>query len=216
MRLGHAFAQPELLAQALTHSSAVNEQGGSSNERLEFLGDAVLGLVVAQRLFSQFPGAPEGVLSRLRASVINEAALAAVARGLGLGAQLVLGRGEERDGGRDKDALLADAVEALFGAVYLDAGMAAATTMIERLLAASLAALSAASTRDAKTQLQERVQASERCTPAYELVSQEGPPHARVFVVAVSWHGREHGRGAGKSKKAAEHAAAIAALATLT
>lgn len=210
--LDYAFAQPALLIQALTHTSSTNETGVASNERLEFLGDAVLDLAVAQWLLVHFPEASEGTLSKLRARVVNEQALAAIARKLGLGAHISLGRGEERDGGRDKDVVLADALEALLGAVYLDGGLAAAGLVIDRLFSESLAALSGDIVRDAKTELQELVQARFRTTPAYELVSQDGPSHARTFVVRVMWSQTEHGRGAGKSKKAAETAAAQAAL----
>lgn len=211
--VGHVFATPGLLIQALTHTSATNETGQPSNERLEFLGDAVLDLVVAQWLYSAFPDASEGTLSKLRARVVNEAALAARARAIGLGPHLVLGRGEDRDGGREKDMVLADALEAVLGAAYLDAGLTAAAALVDAWFGGELAALSLAHARDPKSALQEWVQRHFRATPTYALVSQAGPVHARVFVVAVSWQGTVRGTGQGATKKAAEMAAAAQALA---
>ncbi len=220
-RIGHRFADAGLLARALTHRSFANEQGGgetpgSHNERLEFLGDAVLDLAVTHLLLERLPEAAEGELSRLRAAVVSERALAALARRLDLGRHLRLGRGEERTGGRDKPSILADAFEALVGAVYLDAGWPAAFALVRAHLQGpiDLAARGEAEP-DYKTRLQELVQQRFRIAPRYSLLSAEGPDHARTFEVELALGDTVVGRGRGASKKEAEQRAAAEALVAL-
>lgn len=215
-RLGYTFRHPDLLLRALTHRSWVAEAGamaGDQNERLEFLGDAVVQLVVSDLLLARQPDAAEGDLSRCRSQLVRQASLAAVARHLGLGDHLRLGVGEARSGGRDKESILCGAYEAVVGAVYQEAGLAAAQAVVERHLAPRLTALL---TRrrpwDAKTALQEISQERWRVLPRYELVESSGPDHDRRYRVAV-WIGeRRLGEGEGGSKKAAEKAAAADAL----
>jgi ribonuclease-3 len=220
-RIGHRFADRGLLVRALTHSSFANEASGAEgavahNERLEFLGDAVLDLAVTQLLLERLPGAPEGVLSQARAAVVSERSLAAGARGLGLGSYLRLGRGEERTGGREKPSILADAYEALLGAVYLDAGWPAALALVRAHLGGSIElAVGGQAEPDYKTRLQERVQQRFRTPPRYVLSAAEGPDHARTFEVEVTLGGAVIGRGRGASKKEAEQRAAAEALAAL-
>ena len=212
-RLGHRFARPELLERALTHTSHANEAGGQTkdNERLEFLGDAVLGLVVAEHLMQALPGASEGELTRARADRVNQRALAARARSLGLDAVLRLGRGERRQGGRAKDSILANAFEAVLGALYLDGGLEVARAFLLRELGAELRE-PAPRERDPKTALQELLQAEGREPPSYLTVAASGPPHAREFSVEVRAGATLLGVGAGGSKRAAEQAGARAAL----
>jgi ribonuclease-3 len=214
--LGRSFARRELLEEALTHRSYLNEHaqpGRGHNERLEFLGDAILGAVTAHLLMTRFPDVREGDLSMLRAQLVSELQLASIARGLGLGEWLFLGRGEEQTGGRAKPSLLADAFEALVGAMFLDAGFAEAAALIERCLAPALAQLAEPGAGDHKTRLQHLVQARLRETPKYTLLGSEGPDHGKTFEVAVLAGGRELARGTGRSKKEAEQRAAEAALA---
>jgi ribonuclease III len=212
--LGHRFSDRDLLRRAFVHKSYRNENPteGEDNERLEFLGDAVLSLVVGHLLMERRPEASEGDLSRMRAAVVNEAALARVAEGLSLGERLRLGRGEEQTGGRRKPSLLADACEALIGAIYLDGGFAAAYASCARLLDHPLTRAVETSEGDAKTRLQEWTQARVGEPPAYTLAAQEGPDHSLTFEVVVGVAGRELARGRGRSKKEAEQAAAQAAL----
>lgn len=210
-RLGHLFRDPALLAAALTHSSFANESSEPApvdNERLEFLGDAVLGLATGQRLYEDCPAAREGELSRLRAELVSAPQLAAVARGLGLGECLRLGRGEARSGGRDKDNLLADALEALIGAVFLDAGYAAAGSVVERLFAAPGGA---PARHDSKTALQELLQAR-RQRPVYRLAEMSGPDHCKSYRVEVLVEDQVLGLGEGPTKKRAGQQAARRAL----
>ncbi len=215
--LGHRFRDPTLLAEALTHRSYANERGLPGHyERLEFLGDSVLGLVAARWLFARFPRYSEGRLSRLKSQVVSTTNLARCARRLDLGAVLKLGVGEERSGGRDKPSLLADAAEAVFGALYLDAGLEVARQVIEPLLAAALEEDPDALIADAKTDLQEWVQARGWQLPEYRLVGERGPDHDKEFEVECWLEGRRVGRGEGKSKKVAEQRAAAAALDSLT
>jgi ribonuclease-3 len=214
-RLGlpEGLLNPELALQALRHGSYVGERwvaGLRSNERLEFLGDAVLGFLIARRFYELLPEAPEGDLTRLRASVVREESLAIVARQLGLGELLLLGRGEQRSGGRDNAARLADALEAVLGAVFLSCGLARAEEVLERVLA-PLFAQSGALSRDPKTELQQLFQ-SRRRVPQYQVSAVNGPAHARSYEVEVRLDGAQLGRGAGRSKKEAEQAAARAAL----
>ncbi len=215
-RLGHPFRDPALLAAALTHSSFANESREPApvdNERLEFLGDAVLGLAVGLRLFRDFPAAREGELSRLRAELVSAPRLAVVARALGLGECLRLGRGEARSGGRDKENLLADALEALIGAVFLDAGFAAAGSVVEKLFAAAVPGAEPA-LRDCKTALQELLQAR-RQRPAYRLAESSGPDHRRSYRIEVLVEEQVLGTGEGPTKKRAEQEAARRALESL-
>lgn len=206
-RLGYRFRDPALLRRALTHASARTEHGtakGPCNERLEFLGDSVLGLVVAEHLFRDRLDAAEGALTRLRAHCVSAPALAEWGERLGLRDALALGKGLDRV--RLPASVLADAVEAVLGAVYLDGGM----VPVERLVLSGLTQrLAARSAPDWKSQLQEWTQqTSEGTLPQYELVSAEGPDHAKRFVVRVLVEGVERGRGDGRSKKAAEQRAA--------
>ncbi len=213
-RLQLDFRQPALLEQALTHRSLLAEiEGLQANERLEFLGDAVLGLVIAEELFLRFPAWSEGDLSKAKATVVDELSLAALARRWALGAYMRVSRGETASGGRERRALLADAVEALIGALYLDQGLEAARAFVLREFTDPLDAVARHDFgRDFKTQLQERFQGRYQATPSYAVVEESGPPHAPTFTVAVLFDGRELGRGQGKSKKAAEQHAAQAAL----
>jgi ribonuclease-3 len=216
--LGHRFVDPRLIEEALTHKSFLNENsapGRKHNERLEFLGDAVLGLCVGHLLMERFPDVREGELSMIRAQVVNETHLADVAGQLALGEWLYLGRGEEQTGGRRKPSLLADACEALLAAVYLDGGFAAAFGVVKKLFDPRFAALEQPGKSDFKTRLQERAQAALRETPRYAVVDAHGPDHEKKFVVAVIVGGKELARGEGRSKKEAEQKAAQAALTML-
>jgi ribonuclease-3 len=210
--------RPELALQALRHGSYIHERrlAGEilgSNERLEFLGDSVLGLAVAVRCYQRFPEAAEGDLTRIRASIVNSDSLAQVARDLDLGALLLLGRGEDRTGGREKQSLLADALEAVVAAVYLSSGLEGAVAVLDRLFAPLFeAAASGTIARDFKTELQERLQGLHRGAPAYNVLDAPGPQHARIFEVEVASSGVALGRGTGRTKKEAEQAAARAAL----
>jgi ribonuclease-3 len=213
--LGYQFTRVELLERALTHRSFANESRGRTvdNEKLEFLGDAVLDLVVGHTLMDRFPNLSEGELSVTRAQVVSEAGLWEVAAELGLGAFLRLGKGEEKSGGRDKPSLLADAFEAVVAAVFLDGGFEASRDLIDRLLADRLSAIDASGFHDFKTRLQESAQAKLKETPEYRVVGEAGPDHDKTFEVAVYIKEREWARAAGKSKKAAEQrAAAMAAF----
>jgi ribonuclease-3 len=215
--LGHRFTDVQLLRDALTHRSFANEhpeRAPHDNERLEFLGDAVLTLSASTLLWERFPTAPEGELTRRRADLVCEASLATLAKELGLGRALRLGRGEERSGGRNKPRLLCCALEACIAAVYLDGGIAVASSVVQRLLDASLSA-PLLGQRDAKTRVQELVQALGEGTPRYLVVTTSGPDHAREFEVACTSNTRELGRGAGRSKTEAEQNAARAALLVL-
>ncbi|QBI18983.1 ribonuclease III [Egibacter rhizosphaerae] len=215
--LGYRFADPSLLDLALAHRSWAFEAGGEpTNERLEFLGDAVLGLVVTDRIFHQSPDSPEGRLAKARAAAVNTLTLAAVARDLGVGAQVRLGRGEEQSGGRDKDSILADTLEAIIGAAYLDAGIDAATALVRRLLDDRLDEILHSSTLfDFKTSLQERVAALQHTLPVYRL-SEDGPDHQKQFTAAVYIDDELLGEGIGRSKKEAEQQAAQVALGALS
>ena len=216
-RIGHRFRRPELLAAALTHRSAAAERPAGEtedNERLEFLGDAVLGLAAARHLAVEHPGAREGELSRLRAALVGEPALAAAARELDLGASLRLGRGEERSGGREKPSILAGALEALVGAVFLDAGWRSAYRLARAVFRGPAGqALAAGGGLDAKTRLQELCQRRWREAPKYAVVERSGPAHRPHFAVEARLGGHLLGRGEGGSRKGAEQAAAGAALA---
>lgn len=200
------------LEQALTHPSFANEQAGvADNQRLEFLGDAVLGFAVSELLFQRYPDADEGTLTRLRARLVNADALADWARAEELQSDLRLGRGAEATGLRDSTNVLADAVEALIAASFIDAGLDAARRACERVVEANLEA-ARAGLRDPKSELQERVQAVGRPAPTYQVVGTEGPAHERWFEVCALVADQEVGRGRGRSKRQAEFEAARAAL----
>jgi ribonuclease-3 len=211
-RLGVVALQPEVAVAALTHKSFVNEHRGEGlqdNERLEFLGDAVIDLAVSQRLMERFPEAREGELSKIRAAVVDEAGLAFMARELDLGTLLRLGRGEELTGGRQKSSLLADAMEAVIAALYLAGGLDPVLAVIDRFLGESFARAAAGTLdRDYKTQFQELAQSRLRATPRYRVVAEHGPDHSKIFEVELDVRGEPFGRGAGRSKKDAEQAAA--------
>ncbi len=219
VRLGLELRDRVTSLAALTHKSYVNEhrdEGGGDNERLEFLGDAVVDLLVSQRLMDRFPLASEGDLSKMRAAVVDEAGLAAMARALGLGALLRLGRGEELTGGREKASLLADAMEAVIAAVYLEHGVGPAIGLVDRFLEEAFARAAAGTLdRDWKTQLQELAQGRLRASPRYRVAAELGPDHAKVFEVELEVAGEVLGRGSGRSKKDAEQAAARMALEAL-
>jgi ribonuclease-3 len=213
--MNYAFKDAALRELALTHRSLGNENGDRrSNERLEFLGDAVIELIVSEALYTHYPELAEGELSRLRAAIVNEGALAVKARRLQLGAELRLSQGEILTGGRDKDSLLADVYEALIGAIYLDGGFAAAEPVVREEFAADVAAVKTHA-KDAKTELQEWAQKQLRVLPRYVVASESGPQHAREFRCEVMVGERVAGHGSGKSKKLAEQQAAQNALATL-
>lgn len=208
--------EPSLLDLALTHRSWAHENGGlPTNERLEFLGDSVLGLVVTEYLFRTHPSVSEGQLAKMRAATVSEPALAAVARDLGLGEFIKLGKGEALSGGRDKDSILSDGVEALIGATYLTHGLEPTRAVVERLVSRFLdTARTRGAGLDWKTSLQELSAAHALGNPAYE-VEGVGPDHERVFTARALVDGQVLGRGSGTSKKVAEHAAAEAAYATI-
>ena len=208
---------PERLERALTHRSFAYENGGlPTNERLEFLGDSVLGLIVTDTLFNEYPDLPEGQLAKLRAAVVNMRALAGVARGLRLGAYVRLGKGEEGTGGRDKSSILADTLEAVLGAVYIERGLGEADALVHRLfdpVIARSARLGAG--LDWKTSLQELTAAEELGVPEYH-VDESGPDHQKSFRASVRIGGRTYGEGEGRSKKEAEQQAAEAAWTSIT
>ncbi len=211
--LGHRFARPEYLAVALTHRSFGVD--APNNEKLEFLGDAVLALAMSDLLMTRFPDASEGELSKIRASLVNADVLARKARELDVGSALRFGKGEEKSGGREKVSILASAYEALLGAVYADGGYEAARAMVEHHFAGDIEEHLTVGLRDYKTRLQELTQRLFRETPLYTLVEESGPDHAKRFVSEIALGGRCYGRGLGRTKKAAEQAAAGEALAAL-
>jgi ribonuclease-3 len=213
--LGFVFTQEGLLYEALTHRSFSQGQGQATaqhNERLEFLGDAVLGLVISESLISIFPLSTEGELSKLKAGLISRVTLAKAARRLTLGQWLRLGRGEEVSSGREKHSLLANALEALIGAVYLDSGLEAARQFINRVLAVEISSLrdrpELSGGEDWKSRLQEWVHKHEGTSPRYRLIQESGPDHQKVFALTVEIHGTVMGRGEGRTKKEAEQRAA--------
>ena len=217
-RLGYSFRNRALLETALTHSSYANENRASGivcNERLEFLGDSVLGVTVADFLYRHFPDMPEGRMTRLRAELVCEQSLHRVALELHLGDYLRLGKGEEHNGGRKRASILSDAVEAVIAAMYLDAGMETAAGFIHRCLLDDVRAIETPTFTDYKTSLQELVQRHSGQVLSYELVGEEGPDHAKTFRVQVCLNGDPIGRGIGRTKKEAEQAAAANALEAL-
>lgn len=211
-KLGYTFQSPELLENALTHSSCANESRGKlqSNERLEFLGDSILGMVVADHLYRNHPDLPEGELTRTRSALVCEESLVEVAQALGLGEYLKLGKGEEAGGGRERPSIIADAVEAVLAAVYLDGGIGSARKLIQKFILDREAEKSAS--RDYKTALQELVQRESGQVLGYQLIGAEGPDHAKIFSVEVDLNGIPIGQGRGRSKKEAEQNAAKAAI----
>ena len=215
--LGYAFQDRMLLERALRHASWCNEQAQDparreeDNERLEFLGDAVLDLVVGHRLMTRYPQLREGELSITRSQVVSEAGLSDVATTLGIGRWLLLGKGEEKSGGRQKPSILADAFEAILAAVYLDGGYGAAQEMVSRLLEQRIETVEFKGFYDFKTRLQETSQARLRATPTYHVVQELGPDHDKRFVVSVTIGEDEWARAVGKSKKEAEQMAAAEA-----
>jgi ribonuclease-3 len=214
-RLGYTFLDRSLLDAALTHASALSSGSVRVAEQLEFLGDAVLGLVIADLLLHTFPTLPEGELSKRRATLVRGQTLAAKARELGIGATLRLGRGEDRGGGRDKTSILAATYEAVLGAIYQDGGFERAKAVIRRQFAEDLARGGTAGDPDWKTLLQERIQARQRLVPEYRLAAEEGPAHARQFTAEVWVGDRRLACGRGSSKREAEQQAAQAALEVL-
>lgn len=216
-QFGYQFQNPLLLAEALTHPSLAYEthRAHFDNQRLEFLGDAVLQLIFTHELFKTFADYNEGNLTKLRARLVSRAALAHYARARDLGSHLLMGRGEEASGGRERASTLSDAFEALIGAIYLDGGLEAAREVILRLCAAELKRICDEPTEvNPKGQLQEMLQALAAASPQYTIVAEEGPDHQKKFVAQVDWNGHTLGRGAGQSKKLAETAAAEVALAS--
>ena len=217
-RLGYKFQKDELLRLALTHPSVAHEAAGviPHNQRLEFLGDSVLGLVLTNELFARFPNVSEGPLTKARAQMVNRRTLASQARRIHLGEFLILSRGEETTGGRERPSNLADAYEAVLGAIFLDGGYEAARDFILRWFRDAFGELKVIPNLDnPKGELQEILQAESPEAPEYELTSVSGPDHDRMFECAVYHGGIELGRGTGKSKKAAESEAALAALKSL-
>jgi len=211
-RLGYTFQNRSLLDNALTHSSYANENHSplGSNERLEFLGDSILGMVTADYLYHEHPGLPEGDLTRTRAALVCEESLAEVAQRLELGSYLKLGRGEANGGGRTRPSIQADAVEAVLAAVYLDGGLEEAAKIIRRFILEKETERSAY--RDYKTALQELVQRESGQVLTYRLTGESGPDHAKTFTMAVDLNGALLGEGEGRSKKEAEQMAAKAAI----
>ncbi len=210
-RIGHRFAEEGLLAQALTHRSA----GATHNERLEFLGDALLNLIVAEVLYTRWPRADEGALTRARAELVRESALAAIARNLDLGSVLTLGPGEMKSGGHRRDSILADALEAVIASIYLDAGFEACRAVILPWFEAMLAGLPPPNKvgKDAKTRLQEWLQARQKPLPAYALVEESGDDHAKRFLITCTLVDPPlNAQGEGASRRAAEQMAAETAL----
>jgi ribonuclease-3 len=211
--IGHVFADAQLLAQALTHRSA----GAVHNERLEFLGDSIVNLLIAEALFQRWPKADEGALTRARAELVREGSLATLARELDLGARLTLGPGELKSGGHRRDSILADALEAVVAAIYLDAGFEACRACVLPWFESALAALPVGKPeKDPKTRLQEWLQGRQKALPSYELVSESGEEHARHFQVRCALTDPAlSAEGEGGSRRAAEQAAAAAVIAQL-
>ena len=217
--LGVSFKDLSLLKQALVHSSYVNESPDSaptSNERLEFLGDAVLGFIVAQKLYQDFPRFAEGEMTKIRAAIVRRDTLVRMARTIGLENHLYLGKGEEASSGRYKPTNLASAFEAVIAAIYLDQGLSITRDIIHRLIAVKLQELINTGTVDYKSELQEYVQARKQQTPTYEVIETTGPDHNRTFTVEVRLGETVLGKGSGKNKKAAEYKAARSALEQLS
>ena len=217
-QLGYEFRDGGLLQEALTHSSYANEHrklGLRCNERLEFLGDAVLNMIVAQSIFKQFPDMPEGQMTKLRAELVCEKNLVTVAEKLDLGSMLRLGHGEEQGGGRKRPSILADSVEAVLAAVFLDGGLESTEEMVDEYILKPFRQTGFVGYSDSKTLLQERVQKTSGQTLCYSLIGESGPDHIKVFTVEVLLNGKQIGKGEGSSKKEAEQSAAKNALETI-
>lgn len=213
--LGHSFLQPKLLQEALSHPSLMYEQqrSAASNQRLEFLGDAVLQLTLSEMLFRLFPKAQEGVLTQLRAQLVSTRSLAGIARGMELGAHIRMGRSEELNGGRERENSLADTFEAVLAAIYLDAGLDAARAFVERVFSERIPlTVQSTATANPKGRLQEMIQDRTAELPVYSMTNSVGPDHAKVFTASVHWQGQLLGQGAARSKKEAEALAATKAL----
>jgi ribonuclease-3 len=218
-RLGHVFKSRSLCESALTHKSWMNEvhqKDRTDNERLEFLGDAVLSLVVSDLLMRRFPEQSEGELSKARASIVNEQGLATIAENLALGQWIFLGKGEEQAGGRLKRSLLSNALEAMLGAVYLDGGFPSAYRTIQTLFANAIEDLPFSGVKDFKSRLQEVAQAKLQLAPTYVVLAEQGPDHAKIFEVAIRIGEQEYARASGRSKKEAQQNAAEVALGLIT
>lgn len=213
-RLNYKFKNIDLLKNALVHSSYANEVRGSvhSNERLEFLGDSVLSIIVSEHLYNKFPTMPEGELTRMRASLVCEKSLCEFSRELGIGNYLKLGKGEDKNGGRERDSILADAFEAVLAAVYLDGGMDAAKAHIMNTVLRDIKHCEDDTFKDYKTTLQEVIQRNPEESVSYILVNESGPDHNKSFTVEVHLNSNVIGKGTGKSKKQAEQMAAKQAL----
>lgn len=212
-KIGYSFKNEQELIHALTHSSYANEhhlKNHADYERLEFLGDAVLEMISSEFLYEKYPDKPEGELTKLRASLVCEPALAAAAESIELGEQVILGRGEEQTGGRKRKSVLSDAFEAVIGAIYLDGGFASAKEFIHKFVLSDID--NKRFFYDSKTILQEYVQGNTNEKHSYRLISEEGPDHNKHFEVAVFIGDREMGQGGGSTKKAAEQAAAYSCL----
>jgi ribonuclease-3 len=217
-RLGLRFGDPALLEQALVHSSYTNEHselGMGSNERLEFLGDAVVSLIVSEALWSRHPDEPEGLLTTRRAAIVSAPGLARLATAIGLGEHLLVGQGAERSGERARASVLAGAFEAVCGAIYVDLGLDSARTWLLGIIGPAIEAEAVASLKAPKSRLQEYCFASAGRPPAYRVVSAEGPDHARNYVVEVRFQGELLGSGQGPNRREAETEAARVALAVL-
>lgn len=214
-KLNYRFQNLGVLKTALTHSSYANEHHCASNERLEFVGDSVLGMVTATHLYKSFPDWPEGKMTKLRAELVCEQSLWEVAGSLELGTYLRLGRGEELSGGRERPSILADCVEAVIAAMYLDGGIAPAKAFIDAHILSKITADSKALVRDYKTELQELVQQTPGRSVSYEMIGESGPDHMKRFVAAACVSGETLGTGEGRTKKEAEQMAAKAGLEAL-
>jgi len=217
-KIGYTFRQPELLTMAFVHRSFVNENRelvGGHNERLEFLGDSVLGLLIADYLYHRFPERPEGELSSMRAQLVQASACSGYVVALEVGEEMLLGRGEQISGGRGRESIHADLLEAIIGAIYVDGGFEAARTFLFGSLGEQIAQMLAEPERNWKAELQDYTQRTYRATPTYRVDSEEGPDHSKRFIITATVNEEELGRGEGASKKAAQQAAAEAAIAKL-
>lgn len=214
-KLSFTFSDFGLLRRALTHKSYINEQKDKTlqdNERLEFLGDAVLDLIISDTLMARYPEAKEGDLSKMKANIVSEGTLAAIANGLDLGGFLFLGKGEDRTEGRGKNSLLSDALEAVIAAMYLDQGFSSAKASVLTLFMPFIKNLTPLATFDYKTAMQEFCQKAFGVLPTYRVIQESGPDHQKMFEVAIEIHGTSYGTGTGRSKKEAEQMAAHVAM----
>ncbi|MGN1317628.1 MAG: ribonuclease III [Lachnospirales bacterium] len=214
MKLDYEFKNRDLLNTALSHSSYINEHKGlECNERLEFLGDSILGFVTAEYLYKNYPNLPEGNLTKIRANVVCETMLAKLGKEIGLNCDLLLGKGEEHTGGRERSSIIADAMEAVIGAIYLDGGIEPAKSFILNMLIPEIkATVSTPRVLDSKTSLQEILQKDSSAVIEYDIINESGPAHNKIFEASVSCNGKILGKGKGKSKKEAEQDAAMNAI----